>query len=289
VHAFAAIRDLFLERFRRPDDARWQDISALYDHRQGTSETTEQYVNDMLKRGEAANATEEQIRFAVLHGLRDNIKNVVLQHEKSDLQQIVKWGITAEMISDKASSEITNAVERLEKMMAKMNVTSLAASENPGGVAQNFSEQVLPLVQNHNMAGTVSFGRPTQNQTEFEYYGPPFQNYIFRGRGRGGRGARGRPWSSPRQGTNVANYGSQQASYAQSFSQPFAPQQYQYSQHYQVPQQYQYSQNSGHACSNCGRIHGQGQCKAYGLRCYGCGKLNHFRRCCRSYNPQGTQ
>ena len=38
------------------------------------------------------------------------------------------------------------------------------------------------------------------------------------------------------------------------------------------------------SCGNCGSKHPPKNCKAFGKKCYGCGKLNHFITMCRSKN-----
>ncbi|XP_077863696.1 uncharacterized protein LOC144348068, partial [Saccoglossus kowalevskii] len=37
-------------------------------------------------------------------------------------------------------------------------------------------------------------------------------------------------------------------------------------------------------CGNCGMQHPAKQCLAYGKKCHGCGKMNHYQRVCRSSN-----
>jgi len=128
IYAFADLRQRFLDRFRRPEDARSQDIASLYDFKQSPTQTTESFVNEMMKRGEAAGATEEHVRYAVLHGLQDNIKTVVLHHENADLQEIIKWGVTAERITKNSAPELTMAVEKLERMMDKLKVSSVSVN-----------------------------------------------------------------------------------------------------------------------------------------------------------------
>src|SRR6267154_2003433 len=255
IHAFADIRLRFLERFRRPDEVRWQDVSALYERKQGPLETTEHYVNEMLKCGESANAADEHVRFAVLHGLRDNIKNVVLQHDNADLQQIVRWGVTAEMISDSAGSEIKTVVEKLENMMSKLQVSPMVSSEN-----ETYFNQYPAQAAHYQNSSSMT---PNFNFRRNENFGPPFQTYIFRGRGRGKNFT---PRSSSQQGGQRTflpqgqNF-TQGSNYAH-----FIPQQ-EYQQQF-LPQRYQqWSENL--TCSKCGSSHGPGQCRAYGQRFHG--------------------
>ena len=41
-------------------------------------------------------------------------------------------------------------------------------------------------------------------------------------------------------------------------------------------------ENCGHIqeCKNCGYTHVYGKCTAYGQRCYSCGQLGNFSKCC---------
>ena len=43
------------------------------------------------------------------------------------------------------------------------------------------------------------------------------------------------------------------------------------------------------SCGNCGSKHPPKKCKAFGQKCYGCGKLNHFITMCRSRNQSQSQ
>ena len=45
-----------------------------------------------------------------------------------------------------------------------------------------------------------------------------------------------------------------------------------------------HSTSCGGACGNCGSKHSPRRCKAFGKKCHGCGKLNHFITMCRSRN-----
>ena len=49
------------------------------------------------------------------------------------------------------------------------------------------------------------------------------------------------------------------------------------------------STSHGGACGNCGSKHPPKKCKAFGKKCYGCGKLNHFITICRSRNRSQSQ
>ena len=50
-----------------------------------------------------------------------------------------------------------------------------------------------------------------------------------------------------------------------------------------------HSTSHGGACGNCGCKHPPRRCKAFGKKCHGCGKLNHFITMCRSRNRSQSQ
>ena len=43
------------------------------------------------------------------------------------------------------------------------------------------------------------------------------------------------------------------------------------------------------SCGNCGSKHPPKKCKAFGKKCYSCGKMNHFITMCRSRNQSQSQ
>ena len=252
VHLYADLRTRFLNHFRRGDDVRSLDVAALYDYKQGL-ENSEQFVTEMLKRGESANASEEQVRFAVLHGLRENVKAVVLQHPTDNLGEILKWATTAERIQSASSSEITNAVEKLDKMMQKLQVSSMNYdSSNLGEEQEGYDSSVAPIRNVRRGMGRAprpNYSFDDQYQPGNSYYqggnqGPRFQGFSHRGRGQRSRGAAFRGWANPR----ASNQSFHNATY-------FPPQ--------------NFDQN---VCQNCGYQHSYGQCRARGQICHGCGK-----------------
>ena len=50
-----------------------------------------------------------------------------------------------------------------------------------------------------------------------------------------------------------------------------------------------HSTSCGGVCSNCGSKHPPRKCKAFGKKCHGCGKPNHFISICRSRNRSQSQ
>ena len=63
----------------------------------------------------------------------------------------------------------------------------------------------------------------------------------------------------------------------------------------QKPRSKSGSRNRSHStshsgnCGNCGSKHPPRRCKAFGKKCHGCGKLNHFITMCRSRNQSQSQ
>ena len=53
---------------------------------------------------------------------------------------------------------------------------------------------------------------------------------------------------------------------------------------YKVKQVKSEKRDNNGMCSRCGTKHAKGNCRAYGAKCYNCGKRNHYTKMCRSIN-----
>jgi len=319
---FEDVKERFLERFKRQDDVTWREISGLYDRCQQKNESTEQFVNDLQRLGEVSGASAENIRYAVLHGLRPNIKAIVLQHEVPHLSDIVRWGITAEKIAEQGSgAEMNSGLEKLQKMLDQFQ-SKLDTNVAPSvAVIPNIpSPPVQTAETDVQYMGTRNF----QNS----YYPQPVRGGANRGRYprifRGAQYTRGYAPNYPAQqeyfaeNTPQESFNSYETSQQDSYEAPTqnfytapqpqfrppptrynAPQRgaQRFSAAYRQPNQQQqnhrqpypqtlqgqnFQGTSGGPCPNCGYTHPRGQCRAYGQACNNCNKLHHFQSCCRS-------
>src|SRR6266516_161748 len=321
IENFEELKFNFLERFKKPDDVSWQEITRLFDRPQGENEGTEAYVTEIQRRGESSGAPLSTIRMAILHGLRHQIKKAVMQHDLPSIGDIVKWGLTAENLATKGSGK-SSTLDQIQKTLVEIQ-----KNQFPGQTGTTTNPPMLPIENGADYS---------ERQYDKNY--PP-QNFQNSYRGRGGR-ARGRPRNfsgaqnnqtfttqqpaaQPQYTHDMAFtqtspfYPSQQApqfytpppplaatqayqypnqsqptvrSYAPNQGTSYNRQPYQnnYAQSYQ-PQNFRttyqrpnYQSQQPYPCNNCGRQHLRGQCAAYGQICNNCLKFNHFANFCRS-------
>src|SRR6266516_2744538 len=173
---FDDLRRRFLEKFRRPDNVSWQQISALFERLQGPTESTEAYVTEMQRIGDMAGAEMPIIRMSILHGLCHNVKRVVMMHNTQTLADIVHWGVTAENLAEQESTEANATMANLQKMMDNFSKV-IAGNTNQEITSPAPLVAVLPLEDeacryvaqdNRGNPNTINWGRGGANR----YRGP---------------------------------------------------------------------------------------------------------------------
>ena len=114
---WTAFCKLFATQFHRNRDDNWREVANLYNQKQSLEETCEAFATRVQNLGASIHATLDNVRFAILNGLSDDIKAVVLTHEAEDIPAIIRWGSLAERLNrSKAEtkareSEIDRAVQ----------------------------------------------------------------------------------------------------------------------------------------------------------------------------------
>ena len=122
---FANLSAAFTNQFRRDETARWRDSAAVWSSTQSRSQSVEDFINQIQTKAMRANMTEEQTRFSIIHGLRPDIRQAVLQHEPNTVALIKKWATIAEAGSaDSSTDSVTEAVRRLEAKFDGLQATS---------------------------------------------------------------------------------------------------------------------------------------------------------------------
>src|SRR5207245_557811 len=74
IETYQAFRQLFMERFKRQLEEQREVKASLWKTRQGTDETTEDFVNTIRKKGELYDANDEEMYTAAVSGLRTDVK-----------------------------------------------------------------------------------------------------------------------------------------------------------------------------------------------------------------------
>ncbi len=178
---FDDLRRRFLEKFRRPDNVSWQQISALFERLQGPTESTEAYVTEMQRRGDMAGADLQNIRMSILHGLRHNVKSVVMMHDTNTLSEIVHWGVTAENLAEQGGAEANATMANLQKMMDNFSKV----------ISGNTTEQKSPTP----VVAVLPMEDDECHYVALENRGEPSTSY--RGRGGANRNRGPRTYTSP--------------------------------------------------------------------------------------------
>jgi len=128
-----------------------------------------------------ANMSDEQTRFSILNGFRPEIRQVVLQHDLTNLADIRKWATVAEAsVVETDSNSVVLAMKRLEEKFDKLQACGMDSQ-------------------------TESRARSKSPRVTFQDRGESSN----RGTGQGGNSAGNRGWSGSnwRQGSSSEGYG----------------------------------------------------------------------------------
>ena len=118
MRAFGAA---FKDRYINAKTDQWKEIVAVFDLKQTAGQSVEDFIALVLKKGKKAQAANEQLRAAIIKGLRPYLRQQVLQHEPQSIDEIRKWALVAESTEaqdDRPSSDLVAAVEEMKKQSA---------------------------------------------------------------------------------------------------------------------------------------------------------------------------
>lgn len=131
INTFAQFKEIFLNKFKIPNNSRWRVISELYTMKQGVCESTEGFINEVRIKGKAAHASDEQVRYAALAGLRDEVRLQVLHHDIESLDDIIRWGSLTEAAGPSASDKVSMELLRLRELVeTRLNHLESKSSSN---------------------------------------------------------------------------------------------------------------------------------------------------------------
>jgi hypothetical protein len=89
---FARFGEIFVAKFRVPENENWREVANLYTCRQGPQETTEEYCGRLQREADTARADEKQVIQAAIAGLRTDIQRFVLTQNITSIEDIIRWG-----------------------------------------------------------------------------------------------------------------------------------------------------------------------------------------------------
>jgi hypothetical protein len=294
----------FLERFATSEILRWKQASAIFVRQQGATELVDTYITDMMNLAKRVPITDKTvIRYALIKGLKPSIRQYVLQTSPTTLEDTMKAARVAEAATIDVSTdspEVTSLAKDVRDLMAAFKtlqdktrqptperIASLDGRNNqryqsPTPRRVTFEEdrqiqdrfeprrtpspQIRRPVTNTPQDWSWPDPQPStqwsgrQSQVDFRPSAPPFGRSQQDGRRRFERRPSQQPSWQPR--TAPEN---------------FSP-----------GKQYQFSPPR---CRNCGTSHPPtpDACFAKGLTCFGCGRMGHIRKMCRSTMTNSSQ
>lgn len=147
ITTYEEFRERFVRRFQSPEEHRWRAVSTLFSLKQAPHQSTEAYISEIRAKGTAALASEDQMRYACLAGLRDDVKSHVLHHDVRSLDDIQRWGNIADTLQP-AHSNVTDQIKQLRELIEhKLTVgqpPQMMAAMNPAqdqGYQQGYRRQ----------------------------------------------------------------------------------------------------------------------------------------------------
>lgn len=258
--------------------------------KQETGQTVEEFIAKVRKQGNLIGASQNEIYMAVITGLRHDLKAQIMQWDPVTIEDVIKRGRVAERYPiTRAYHDNSGRTDEISKLMRTVNEISdklttpvqRARSTTPPRVRfeeirnQDQGTQNRPLAREQTPTRFETQGRPptppqhtqqTYNATNTnrEQDRPSYQTRYNDQQ----RFDQPRPWQ-------------QRGTYRQRFNDGPRYTGNRYGNEQQAP---------GASCSSCGRNHEREErCPARGTTCGMCGKMNHWRICCRGGRGGGYQ
>jgi len=133
--SYTRATEAFQAKFGPTPLNKWKTASKLWSRTQSATETVEMYVADMLKRAKECDAADDMMRYAIVHGLRPELRAYVLQQGPTSTAALLEAAKIAEATNVAAptvSDEILEAIRRLEmRSTAPMFASSRGRSPSP--------------------------------------------------------------------------------------------------------------------------------------------------------------
>ena len=253
----ATVKTSFKARYS-PDSNKHRSIVDVWRYKQMATQSVDNYFDGMKKLARIAGTSEDaNLIHAIINGLRPEIRKEVILQNPADIKGVLT-------VARRAEQAMRTTI--LDEKPGRETLNELAGSEiNPlkGEIKEGaFGGRSPSPSRNMQRVHFEEGARPKENVQSKQ----PFESY--------------RPRFSGNQATRLNQYQPRQPyTENQNFSQSqpmFRPQQNQAAGRGQSNSQI--AQN----CGNCARRHEYGRCPAFGVQCYGCGRLNHFSRTCRA-------
>ena len=88
IRNWAEFKQLFEERFKKHEGDYTRDVMDFFQLKQGVNESIEEYILQMQLKGKSAHMAENLLKHAILGGLRNEIRQVVMMHQIDTIEDI---------------------------------------------------------------------------------------------------------------------------------------------------------------------------------------------------------
>ena len=274
----------FRSRFAQNELHRWQNASSMWSRDQRDNESVDEYVTIMKSMAKRVPINdEEQLKFAIIKGLKSEFKRYVLQADPKSLEEVMKAAKIAELACAATKTESNNQVADLTKQVAllidrfsKSAVNALqppvTRSRTPSPRRVRFDEVVREdRGSNERERAPLDRQRQTTTDNDFRYetslFKPRSYEEIRQANRNGHTSAQGNFY--PRQHIAPTTEATSRPHYRQRMDEG--------------------PERRERQCGNCGVVYFSDHvCRAFGKQCYGCGKTGHFAKVCRSKQQRTT-
>ena len=253
----------FNERFAASDIYRWQKAAEVWSRQQSDTESVDCYMTDVLNKAKRVPIDDSNlIRFAIIKGLKPSIKQHVLQSGANDLDSVMKTARIAEAAAIQVpttSPDVATLSKEIKDLVSVVKEITLRSRPSTPDRVASLARSRSPSPSYSRAPRRVSFADDRSAS--------PSRQQSYTSRQQQSVAPAQRDWSAERYfpaPPPARNYNSDPAP------------------NFSVRSRDSHSRDFRQFCGNCGRVHPPNRCPAYGLRCFGCSRLHHIRRMCRS-------
>lgn len=227
---FVHIKESFQAQYKRDESNKWRDAAAVWSTSQGVNQSVEDYITTVQQKALRANLSEEQTRFCLINGLKQGIRQAVLQHEPTTIADIRKWAIISEnSYGESAQTNIADMIKRLEEKVDKIQVAEIGSGSASRETRRSTSPRVTFSDESRERwsspARSSGNGRPyqgTATTTDWRGTTQPATRETSWGRrnndyGQTNQGGNYRNSTPQRQGQNNS-FGNRRGNFRQNFS-----------------------------------------------------------------------
>ncbi|XP_070202271.1 uncharacterized protein [Littorina saxatilis] len=172
---WTTVKTAFEERFLPHPAMRWANLDRFNSRAQRPNESVDDYVQEMLKRGNDLQKSQAEIMETIIRGLSDYISQFVIEREPKTMSDTLHYAKLAESIKRKpGQDDAARGVAALAAQIAQLqaSMTELASIRLDAGVMPATASP-LPTDNRHpNQQYYMSDNQPVSNQSMPPQYTP---------------------------------------------------------------------------------------------------------------------